>query len=176
MIFSDRVLVLDPFTDDTETAGECRVCLPIGTPGSGNLAWGAPEAVKGHAVRRLYRSPSAEAYGDGSYTITRKDYLLAMQPNPPMGRMTAVLEILNRTEAILSQAIRDSNTLLREMETPRCSLTTQPPTSEPTKRPTGSFAGTRHGFSPTGWKTSPYAPASVPGLTSTTPGHATTTT
>jgi len=72
-IFTDRVLVIDPYTDDVDTAESAKVALPAACLGGG-VSWGEPQIVTGNLVRHLYESVSAESYGEGSYTITRADY------------------------------------------------------------------------------------------------------
>jgi hypothetical protein len=65
---NNEVLVIDPITDETETAESATVKFPVGE------TWGNEQTVGAGVARRLYASPSAQVYGEGSYTISRADY------------------------------------------------------------------------------------------------------
>lgn len=57
------LLVIDPITDATETAESCTVR---------DMATGETELITDTArVRELYDDPTAQSYGEGSYTVTR---------------------------------------------------------------------------------------------------------
>lgn len=82
---SDR-LIVDPVTDDRETAAEAVVYAP-----APDGEWELYGHVAGHeAVRALYRAPSARPYGEGSYTVSRADYeRLAGRSREGKGRKVA---------------------------------------------------------------------------------------
>lgn len=63
-----KVLVVDPITDAHETASEAKVMY------ASAYGWDYSETVRGDAVRRLYDSPTAESYGEGSYTVSLVDF------------------------------------------------------------------------------------------------------
>jgi hypothetical protein len=81
MIFGDRVLVIDAVTDATETAASGEIAFPVARQHQDGFTWGERLKVSGAVLRRLYDSPSAESYGDGSYTVNRADYDAAVVPH-----------------------------------------------------------------------------------------------
>lgn len=60
---NETVLVIDPITDATETARKATVEVD-----------GEQITISGAVVRALYDAESAEAYGEGSYTVSRNEY------------------------------------------------------------------------------------------------------
>jgi hypothetical protein len=61
MTQTGRLLVIDPVTDATETATSVVVR---------NLETGDETTITDSAqIRALYRNPTAQSYGEGSYTV-----------------------------------------------------------------------------------------------------------